>query len=198
MQRSPNEVKFEKVSKLEQNAAIVRLIESSGADAEARELVVGLAGSIPSDKRASVDISAKSTGGSFSAMTPESGTVKIDDGSKHTREWEFGSYSERVGYYKISRKVTKTWFGGIKDQRIVVTHYWKADSGTGSDTEEPEAWCLACTRNMEPIWFGRFSTIELLHIGGFAVVLRVIHETWGSRVGAAHPHSVEIRASVSL
>jgi hypothetical protein len=118
------------LSKLELNAAIEHLIESSGSDAESREILASYATSIQSDSSAAVDISAQSSGGSLSGATPESGTVKIEFDSKHEKEWKFGENSTRVGYYKISRKATKHLFWGVKEERIVVSHFWKADAAT--------------------------------------------------------------------
>ena len=54
------------LSKLELNAAIEHLIESSGSDAEAREILASYATSIQSDSSAAVDISTQSSGGSRS------------------------------------------------------------------------------------------------------------------------------------
>lgn len=84
------------VSKFELNAAIERLIESSGNDAEAREILVSYAITMQSDRGASMDISARSTGGSFSGATPENGTVKVELDSEHKREWSFGQNSKRT------------------------------------------------------------------------------------------------------
>ena len=95
------------VSKLELNAAIENLIESSGSDAVAREIFASYATSIKSNSSAAMDISAQSSGGSLSGATPESGTVKIELDSKHEKEWKFGENSMRVGYYKISRKAIR-------------------------------------------------------------------------------------------
>src|ERR1035438_10510581 len=89
------------VSKLELNAAIEHLIESSGSDAEAREILASYATSIQSNSSAAMDISAQSSGGSLSGATPESGTVKIELDSKHEKEWKFGEKSMRVSSWAL-------------------------------------------------------------------------------------------------
>ena len=129
-------------SKFELNAAIERLIESRGRDAGARDILASYATKIKSDGGASLDISTRSHGGGFFGATPESGEVKIDLDSEHKRQWSFGENADRVGYYKVSRKTTRSLFRRVKEERIIVSHFWKAALSTGSDTEEPEAWCL--------------------------------------------------------
>ncbi len=186
------------VSKFELNAAIERLIESSGNDAGAGEMLVSYAISIQSDSSASMDISTHSSGGSLSGATPESGTIKIELDSKHKREWLFGENSKRVGYYKLSRQTTKQFFHGVKEERILVTHFWKADAGTKSDTEDGEAWCLSCNSKMEPLWFGQVASRQLLHVGPFSLILREVRETWGRDVGPTHPQDIRIRAQFDL
>jgi len=186
------------VSKLELNAAIENLIESSGSDAVAREILASYATSIKSNSSAAMDISAQSSGGSLSGATPESGTVKIELDSKHEKEWKFGENSMRVGYYKISRKATRHLFRGVKEERIVVSHFWKADVATASETEEPESWCLSCDSKMQPQWFGKIASVELFHLGPLSVVLREVRETWGREVGSTHPHDVHIKARLNL
>jgi hypothetical protein len=97
--------------------------------AEARGILASEATSIKSNSSAAVDISAQLSGGSLSGATPESGTVKIELDSKHEKEWKFGENSMRVGYYKISRKATKHLFRGIKEERVVVSHFLESGRG---------------------------------------------------------------------
>jgi hypothetical protein len=186
------------VSKFELNAAIERLIESSGNDADAREILISFAMTMQSDRSASVDISAQSSGGSFSGATPQNGTVKIELDSGDKREWSFGENSKRVGYYKLSRITTKPLFREVKEERILITHFWKADAGAKSDSEEAEAWCLACNSKMEPLWFGQVGSLELFHLGPFSVIFREARETWGRNLGTAHPHALHIKARANL
>jgi hypothetical protein len=186
------------VSKFELIAAIEHLIESSGNNAEAREILISYAKSIQPDRSALVDISSQSSGSSISGATPEIGTVEIDANSNHKREWSFGENSKRVGYYKLSRTTTKALFRGVKEERILVTHFWKADLGTGSDTEEPQAWCLSCDSKFEPLWFGQIASLDLFRLGPFSLVLREVHESWGRQVGRKHPHDVHIKAQFNF
>src|SRR5690349_9421007 len=114
----------------------------------------------------------------------QSGTVKIELDSEHKREWSFGLNSKRVGYYKLSRKTTKPLFRKVKEERILITHFWKADILTESDTEEEEAWCISCNSKMEPVWFGQVGSLELFHLGPFSTIVREVRETWGPHVGS--------------
>jgi hypothetical protein len=186
------------ISKFELQAAIERLIESGGNDAGARDILASYATKIKSDGGASLDISTQSRGGGFSGATPESGEVKIDLDSGHKRQWSFGENSDRIGYYKVSRKTTRSLLHRVKEERIIVSHFWKADLSTESDTEEPEAWCLSCDANMIPVWFGTVVSVELFRLGQLSVVLREIHETWGPNVGSTHPQDVQVKARLDI
>lgn len=100
-----------------------------------------------------------------SDATPENSTVKVELDSEHRREWSFGLNSKQVGRCKLSRKTTKSLFREVKEKRILITHFWKADAGTESDTEEAEAWCLSCNSKTEPVWFGQIGSLELFPLG---------------------------------
>lgn len=99
---------------------------------------------------------------------------------------------ERVGYYKISRSRFKRLFSLPHEERILIHHHWKSDLSTGSETELPEAWCLACNERMEPVWFGRF-TYRTIRRGWLRLTVSEIEETWGPKPGTLHTHEVAAR-----
>lgn len=181
---------MKEVSKIELNAIIEQLIESSGNDAEAREILASYALSIKSDSDNVWNFLTKSSGGSFSGSTPKNGDVKIELDSEREREWKFGENSKRVGYYKISRKTKTRLFRGIQEELIVVSYFWKTDEYTQSLTEAPEAWCLSCDPQMQPRWFGQVGSSELFHLGPVSFITRKVCETWGPNVGSTHPHDL--------
>jgi hypothetical protein len=189
---------MDKLTKLELNVIIERLIASLGADEEARLAVARFAERIRSETGVSANVSAETRGGSFTGFTAENGAVKVEDDSKQMKEWSIGDKSQRVGYFKISRKTYKRALFWVSEERIVITHFWKADIETESETEDPEAWCLSCNSKMEPVWFGQYASVELFTSKSFSVVLREIRETWGKHIGAVHPDNVSVKLRVQM
>ena len=178
-------------SRLELNALIERLIESAGEDQKARSAIIGIAASLRPMKgmslRATVDHRSDRTSGA----TPEHGNVEIATDQTEQKSLQLGyGTMERVGFYKLSRASLKRLLFFPKEERILIHHYWKADSSTESDSEKPEAWCLGCTPKMEPVWFGRF-TYTSVSLGWFFLTVVEIQELWGPKPGRLHPFTVE-------
>ena len=83
-------------------------------------------------------------GSTVSGQTPEHGTVKVEDEKTERREFEKGVIQERVGFYKLTRQ----------KNLLVISHFWKSDLGTQSETELAPEWALALDRAGSPDWFG--------------------------------------------
>jgi hypothetical protein len=180
-------------SKFELNAVIERLINSNGSDNQARDELSSFASSLLPEGDLRMDVSVDHPGGNFSGHTPQHGNVTVSDNSEQKTEWSFGETMVRVGYFKVSRSICKKAFKpGAIEQRIVITHFWKSDPTTESESESPEAWCLSCNAKMEPVWFGQFASRQLLHFGYLSLYKREIHETWGNHPGSIHSHGLHI------
>jgi hypothetical protein len=95
----------------------------------------------------------------------------------------------RVGYYKLSRhkKGKEFW--------IEISHFWKSDLGTQSETEPAQRWILATDRAGAPIWFGE---VGARHIGTLRLTRALVvqlsrdmcEERWGPSPGKLHKSRV--------
>ena len=126
------------------NGYIEKLIETKGHDEESREAVVefarGMKGSSPFQFRGVM----QKPGGSFTGQTPEHGSVQVDDDKPETREFSRGVVQERAGHYKVWRQ--KEW--------IHISHFWKAEIATQSESEMAQQWVLALDKDGHAEWFG--------------------------------------------
>jgi hypothetical protein len=179
-------------SRLELNALIERLIESAGEDQEARSAIVAVAVSLRPMKRMGLRATVDHRSDRTSGATPEHGNVEIATDQTEQKSVQFGQGTcERIGFYKLSRIAAKRFFLFQKEERILIHHYWKADRGTESDFEKPEAWCLGCTSTMEPVWFGRFR-YTAFSLGWLFLTITEIQELWGPKPETLHSYGVEV------
>lgn len=173
-------------TRLEWNAIIEHLIESSGENAEARTAIAALGATLRPMNGIRMDAAISHRADRISGATPEHGNIEIDPDSREKKSVELGFGTvERVGYYKISRSRRNRFLFLPREDLIVICHHWKSDLATGSDTELPEAWCLNCDLQMKPVWFGQF-VYTTMGLGGLSVTFSEIKELWGPKPGARH------------
>jgi hypothetical protein len=179
------------MDRIELNGYIERLIDSNGQDAEARKAVVdfalGMQGSSPIQLRGIL----QKPGGSFTGQTPEHGNIKVDDDKTETKEFSHGSVLERVGYYKIWRQ--KDW--------IHISHFWKSEAETMSETEQSQQWVLALNKANEPEWFGErgikhLYTLRLTKLLTIDFSREMFEERWGPSLKKQHKGALAIAVSI--
>jgi hypothetical protein len=174
-------------TRLEWNATIERLIESSGEDAEARMAIASLGATLRPMKGLAVDAGIGLNADHVSGATPEHGNIEIDPGGTEKKSLRLGLGTvERIGYYKISRLRHRRFLSLPYEDLILIHHHWKSDLTTGSETEPPEAWCLCCDPQMEPVWFGRIG-YRIMRWGWLSVIISEIQELWGPNPDTLHP-----------
>lgn len=179
-------------SRLEWNAIIEHLIESSGEDADARRAIASLGGTLRPMKSVALNASISHKTGHFSGSTPEHGNIEIDPDQTEEKSVQLGHGTvERIGYYKISRLQRKRFLFLRYEDLILIHHHWKSDLTTKSETEPPVAWCLCCDAQMEPVWFGRVE-YTTMHFGWTSIIISEIQELWGPKPGALHPLNVRL------
>ncbi len=180
-------------TRLEWNAIIERLIESSGEDAEARTAIASLGASLQPMKGLSLDGSISHKADHVSGATPEHGNIEIDPDGTQDQSLRLGLGTvERIGYYKVSRLRHKRFLSLPYEDLILINHHWKSDLATGSDTEPPKAWCLCCGAQMEPVWFGRVGYRTVARWGWLSVISSQIQELWGPNPGTLHPLNMRL------
>ena len=111
----------------------------------------------------------------------EHGTVLAGDDRPETKEYSKGEVVERIGYYKVSR--LRRW--------ICMSHFWKSDPGTESETEMAQEWALALDKSGTPEWFGeraRYRMFGLRWTRALDIVVsrNVFVESWGPAEGKKH------------
>jgi hypothetical protein len=171
---------MDQAEKLELNAHIERLIDSKGHDAEARQIVAAFGRGIRQASPISFNAAITKPGDTILGQT-EHGTVLAGDDRPETKEYSKGEVVERIGYYKVSR--LRRW--------ICLSHFWKSDPGTESETELSQEWALALDKSGAPEWFGERARYP---VGGFrltrALVVQVSRnvyvESWGPADGKQH------------
>jgi hypothetical protein len=166
--------------KLELNAHIERLIDSKGHDAEARQSVADFGRGIRGGSPISFNAAITKPGDTFLGQT-EHGTVLAGDDRPETKEYSKGEIVERIGYYKVSR--LRRW--------ICLSHFWKADQGTESQTEMAQEWALALDKSGTPEWFGeraRYRMFGLRWTRALDIIVsrNVFVESWGPVEGKKH------------
>jgi hypothetical protein len=65
-----------------------------------------------------------------------------------------------------------------------VAHFWKLDEGTESTTEEPQVWCISCSKD-GPSWFGERATRTVWNFG-LHLCRHEFIEQWGAHIGMRH------------
>jgi len=175
------------MDRLQVNAAVEQLIESHGADKDARATVYAFGKSLPPVSRLSGSVETEVPGTTFHACTPEQGDIQAQDEDKDVKTFTFGGLPERIGLYKIWREPDRR--GRFK---IRIAHFWKLDEGTESETEPPQQWCLACDPN-GPIWFGEWSTRTVWDHFGLQIDRHEFIEQWGRNLEKRHPGGWSIR-----
>lgn len=179
--------------KLALNAWIERLIDSKGHDAEARSKVADFGRAIQQAKALSFKAGITKSGGNVLGETPQQGSVLVNDDRKETKEYSAGEVVERVGYYKLWR--LRRW--------ICVSHFWKSDVGTESETELAQEWALALDRHGLPEWFGeraRYRMFSFRITRALAVIVsrNVFIESWGAQEGRRHHGGFHIAIEVEV
>jgi len=181
------------VDRLELNAQIERLIDSRGHDAEARAVLAEFAAGLKSGSPVQMLGAIIKPGSTVSGQTPEHGTVKVEDEKAERKDFEKGVIQERVGFYKLTRQ----------KNLLVISHFWKSDAGTQSETELAPEWALAFDRSGNPEWFGERAVkpIFRLPITGHLVIevtRNVYVEDWGDVPGKHHNGALMLAVSVSV
>ena len=180
------------VDRLELNAQIERLIDSRGHDEEARAALAAFGAGLKPGSPVQMLGAIIKPGSTVSGQTPEHGTVKVEDEKPERKEFEKGVIQERVGFYKLTRQ----------KNLLVISHFWKADVGTQSETELAPEWALALDRWGSPEWFGERAVKPLLRIplGSLAIdVTRNVYvESWGTGPGRHHNGALMVAVSLSV
>lgn len=180
------------MDRIELNGYIERLIDSNGCDAEARQAVLEFASRIKGSASFQLRGILQKPGGSITGQTPQHGEVKIED-SPETTEFSHGSVLERVGYYKLWRH--KNW--------IHISHFWKADDGTLSETEMAQQWVLALDRKNQAEWFGErglqhLFTLRLTKLLVIEFHREMFEERWGPSVSRRHKGALAIGVNINI
>lgn len=157
---------------------IERLLESDGADAESRLAVARFAAGMRGSWTWRFHSLISKPGNKITGQT-NLGTVQVEDEHGETRETSVGEREVRIGQYKLVRL----------GREVEITHFWKSDLGTFSETEQPEAWRLCMNRQGEPIWFGARAIRHLftLPVAGRYVTLVVTQELFVKRWATEGP-----------
>jgi hypothetical protein len=181
-------------TRLEWNAIIEQLIESSGKDAQARLAIASLGARLRPMKGIRMDASITHNADHISGATPEHGNIEIDPGGTEEKSIRIGyGTEERIGYYKIARSRRKRLFFFPYEDLILIRHHWKSDLTTMSETEPPKAWGLCCNTKMVPVWFGEV-VYTRSQFGKFSIMFSEIKELWGPKPGTLH----YLNAAISL
>ena len=142
--------------------------------------IVEFAKTLRNANRFQLEASASLPGNTVTGQTPEHGSIQVEDDRPRTKEFSAGVSRARVGYYKIWRQ--KRW--------IFISHFWKSDTGTESDTELGQQWVLAVDKKQEPVWFAERGRRHLgtLNLGFFSIEIGrdFYPETWGQSHGKEH------------
>ncbi len=179
------------------NASIETLIESEGADPDARQTVAAYGMTLPKAKTVELHgMTVRSTKGRTSGHTPEHGSIRLDDGERLTKsEFTRGSDRQRVGYFKIWREPASRG-----ENWIVIADHWKSDLGTGSLTELSRQWTLALTKTGGVAWFGERGLRNLFRIpfgiGALGFNCEVLYEKWGPSPGREHHRGYTVNLMV--
>jgi hypothetical protein len=180
------------MDRLELNAYIERLIDSRGEDEEARTVLAEFAAGLKSGSPLQVLGVIVKPGSTVSGQTPEHGTVKVEDDKAERREFEKGVVQERVGFYKLTRQ----------KNLLVISHFWKSDPGTQSETEPAPEWSLALDRWGNPDWFGERAIKPIFRIPFGPLVIDVTRnvyvESWGAWPGRQHNGALMVAVSLSV
>ena len=166
------------MDRLALNAMVERLLESNGQDAEARE---ALAAFTTEMKRSSPwrFYSHISTPGDKISGQTNLGTVEVENDKPVERQISLGAREERIGYYKLIRQ----------GRELEITHFWKSDVATHSETEMAQSWRLYLDKKNNPVWFGEKAVKHLftLPIAGRYVRIIVNRELYVKRWGTEGP-----------
>lgn len=166
--------------KMSINAAIEKLIVSSGEDHEAAALVVNFADELPDYfGRKLVDTyNSKSGKGSFMGLT-NLGNFQVDNGQQIEESEKSNVEYARIGQFKLWRR---------GEGRIFIRRFWKADLATrAEDLESPETFVLLFQKDGEN--FG-YLFCELVSKPIFSFNLGFFSAVW-SRACAVPLHGKE-------
>lgn len=180
------------MDRIELNTFIERLIDSNGGDAEARAAVLEFALAMKGSSNLQIRGVVQTPGSGFSGQTPQHGQVKVDDDRPETKEFSSGSVQERIGYYKIWRQ--KDW--------IHISHFWKSDVDTMSETEVSRQWVLALNKQNQAEWFGErgikhLYTLRLTKLLQIELSREMFEERWGPSVSAQHKGALVVAVSIT-
>jgi hypothetical protein len=181
------------VDRLELNAHIERLIESRGGDAQARAALEEFACTLKRASPVALEGMISRPGGTVSGQTPEHGSVQVDDDRARTTEFSKGVVRERVGYYKLTRQT--------KDL-LIISHFWKADEGTQSETELAPEWAMGLDADGKAAWFGERARKPVFRLPFtrhlvIDVSRDVYVETWGPALESQHKGGYFVAVIVS-
>lgn len=180
------------MDKFELNTLIERLIDSNGHDAEARAAVLDFALKMKGSSNLQIRGIVQKPGSGFSGQTPQHGQVSVDDDRPETKEFSSGAVQERIGYYKIWRQ--KDW--------IHISHFWKAETETMSETETSQQWVLALDKKSRPEWFGErgikhLYTLRMTKLLQIVFSREMFEERWGPTVRAQHKGALVVAVSIT-
>lgn len=170
------------MDRLALNAMLERLLDSDGRDEEARQALATFTQGMKRSSPWRFYSHISTPGDRISGQTDIGTTLEVEDERPIDREMSLGVCEERVGHYKLLRQ------GG----ELEITHFWKADPGTASETEMAQSWRLCLNGSNEPVWFGEKALKHLFTlplIGRFVQVV-VSRELFLKRWGK---HGPEIR-----
>lgn len=180
------------MDRIELNGHIERLIDSNGHDGEARQAVLDFALGIRGSSSLQVRGLIQKPGSTITGQTPEHGEVKVEDERAETKEFTAGAILERVGFYKIWRQ--KDW--------IHISHFWKAEAETASETEAAQQWVLALGKDNQAVWFGERGFKHLFSLK-LTSLLRIdfgremFEERWGPEVARQHKGALVVGVSIN-
>ena len=182
------------VDRVALNRHIEHLIESKGANEEARGAIIAFTASLASS-RVQLEVAINRPGGKIGGQTPSHGLVEIEDSQDRTTEVSYGDRRERVGYYKIAR------YKHRKQYWIVIEQFWKSDLGTESETELTQQWVLVTDGCGVALWFGErairsICTLRLTKTFSLEIGREVYPESWGPAVGKVHNSVVRVNVVV--
>lgn len=183
------------MDRLRLNSQIERLIESKGHDEASRNAVAEFALTIRTPSPVEIETLYRGSGGAMSGQTPEHGQVQIGEDKPDAHEFSRGVVRERVGYYKLARYQLR------RKHWVVISHFWKADETTQSETELAQEWVLALDGDNRPLWFGErgFKHLWALKLTKYLqlqISRELYPETWGPTPGAVHKGALHFDVTI--
>jgi hypothetical protein len=174
------------------NTMLERLLDSEGHDPEARDALAAFATQLKCSSRWRFYSFLSTPGNKISGQT-DLGTIEVENDRPVERRMSLGAHEERIGHYKLLRQGSE----------LEITHFWKSESGSVSETELAQAWRLCMDKADRPIWFGEKAVKHLftLPLGGRFARLIVNRELflklWSTEGPEIRPGGWAIQVEVS-